>query len=995
MDYDTLLTIIKYVLLGIDIFALVALVFCLLVGFFRGWRKGLICLVAYVIPLILLLILLIPLTNVVLDINIAGTTVREYIYNALVEASVDTNSLSDESKNLIEGMTVGVIKIAIFEVGLIICGILALINRLILKAIFKPFIENGYVDKEAKHKKVKTSTKLVGLSVGFFRYLFFYVIVIFPLIGLINLVDVGIKDLKTGLDVADKFSSSDTATTLDEETLTMLDEVSNSLQSSIVYNIAKLGVDQNTEITLPALYLGELSSIKANNVKTNIIYEYGNIRPVLKLLQDVSRDTEFDNNIITLNLTAEQINVLKQAIKSNNSIKLVSPLVKDILIKNYSTEENINEEIINILKDVDIISEIDILTDALVIIVEEMHSIEINKDAPYEILRNTALPKLIERLTKKLLESKVVDGILLDKLIEELKTKITDEELLSLVTKDNIKLLLTTDVKEAIEIYQTLCEKMSLDKVIFAEEKIDLENEDVINSLCDVIPQVFNFSFIKGNEEKLISYALKMTNEPSLAYDKLFENLDPNWQEEAKNLSEIAKEAFKFYNQNIKNKDFSIDLFIYKDENGNYTIMNLVESITKSDMLVRVGINYLAINFDDLVKDSVPQELKECIDFNKLKSYDGVVFKEEIERFIIIFDTLTKMNFFDESKELDMSEEYIDLLLDNIFSSILISSNEAKIVNYILDATNLNASLNELGITLELDNVNWQTEKESLKKVFKAIVAFGDITNMDFETIMNDRSEEMKQKVINLIEALGDSEIFSSCIYPILEKAISEIGYNITFTDTDKEQIKSSGWKNEITILYEIVDECMDYLNEDFDYQTIKGETITQIMLKASESVIASKVVGIVLNEILGENGLNIMPKNIDGSAKYDFTNRQVLKDTASSIGSLIDLNNGINKFSDGEMTEDDSINLITDTLKELGNNDVAKDIASEIIAEYLDEEDISDIDFEQEASVISSVYEEYKTSPDEFNIDDHPELKENIENSKIASSVLSLLGII
>lgn len=67
------------------------------------------------------------------------------------------------------------------------------------------------------------------------------------------------------------------------------------------------------------------------------------------------------------------------------------------------------------------------------------------------------------------------------------------------------------------------------------------------------------------------------------------------------------------------------------------------------------------------------------------------------------------------------------------------------------------------------------------------------------------------------------------------------------------------------------------------------------------------------------------------------------------------------------------------------------------MIAEYLeiDAADIDAIDFTQEATTIENVYAEYSQDPENFDINAHPELADELNNSEVAQSILELLGII
>ena len=245
-------------------------------------------------------------------------------------------------------------------------------------------------------------------------------------------------------------------------------------------------------------------------------------------------------------------------------------------------------------------------------------------------------------------------------------------------------------------------------------------------------------------------------------------------------------------------------------------------------------------------------------------------------------------------------------------------------------------------------------------------------------------SEEEIENVSALFDNIGESELFK----PIVYQLIDNVGYDIEITDEDKTLIEQNGFGKEMKTLLSLIGEAQTLLESE-DLSTLDGTMVEQMMLEASNGIITSKVFGTILTNALGPEGLDINPVDQDGNPKYDFTDPQVLKEQASNIGNLIDLANSMNNFDINEST---SITDITEAVKNLESNELAQDVVNEILGE---EVDLSDVNIEEEATLIEDVYNEYNNSSDKENFVVKEELAQKINDSELAGTILGLLGII
>ena len=83
------------------------------------------------------------------------------------------------------------------------------------------------------------------------------------------------------------------------------------------------------------------------------------------------------------------------------------------------------------------------------------------------------------------------------------------------------------------------------------------------------------------------------------------------------------------------------------------------------------------------------------------------------------------------------------------------------------------------------------------------------------------------------------------------------------------------------------------------------------------------------------------------------------------------------------------------DTLAKIEENELAKEVISDVASEYLGTEiDLSTTDFNVEADVLEDVFEIYHADPENFDLSTNEELKEKVEESELAKSILEFLGL-
>ena len=548
-----------------------------------------------------------------------------------------------------------------------------------------------------------------------------------------------------------------------------------------------------------------------------------------------------------------------------------------------------------------------------------------------------------------------------------------------------------TDILSALDVVKLLKDA----NVIFANEgeTMDLTLPATQNAIASAVEAAFNLKLISGKEEALLKYAFSIMNIEGLSFDEIFQDIEINWTIEKAKIVSIIKEALKLIG-NSGTTDFNLDTFIAINEEGEFKAEALIVAISGSDLIRKVALNYLEKTIGEYNGTDVPQELINCLNFNTLKNLTSAEFQNEVLNILDILKTLVDMKAIlaAEGEEIILTEATIEKLVLGIFKSVLIKNNEQVIVDFILEKTSLKDTLEANEIAINFENVNWETEPQKLVNVMKALLNFGDLTTLDIETLMSDRSSTTQ--IVALFDALTASDVFRPTVYSLIEKMVLETGYEVTITDLDKAAIATNGWGVEFNALYDILDEAKTVFDAEGGYDDVTGAQVSSIMKTAANSVIATKIIGTFLNTLLGPDNLNINPVNPDGTPKYNFMDPAVLSDSADSIGALIDLNTMMSNFDNTAATATQDVGEIVDTIASLSESEMVNDIIADVIGDTT-LPDGTEINFANEAQAVQNVYNEYENDPENFDIANHPELEEQLANSELAESILKKLGIL
>lgn len=1043
------MSILQIVNLVLDGLVGLVLLFCLLGGFIRGINKSTRRVISIVVPFILLVSFLGVIANKILEFDVSQyvegdfTTVKDFAISFISENIYKTEGMNIPETELYvfaEAVAVGVLKLVIYLLGitliyLVISPLLRIILAIINGIIFPKKVKDPETGKMVRRKKTMAS-RLFGMLIGFGEFAVFFIVFLFPLFGTISIAKLAVDDLSqvitimpselegpvtisnnSGIDDALitilETSDEDLSDKTTEELFAEFDKQYNSSVTRAILNITK---SKKTKLSVDSKYLGSLLTVKTEHGKLDFVEEYANLRRVIPVVVSKFETNEANEMVFAFDkITDDDINVICDTLKNIQTVKIILPVGYEYvcyLIQNGELGEL--EEIgvdLSAIQSVDINKELDTLIDVIGEVAKAATHLEIDLENPLNVIEDPNLVSSFDSIVKSLLKLQIVEKVAVplaaDKLVELLEgiEDIDTSEIIPLVTTETLLTSLQNDGTKLVVILQDVY-KIGKEKMQDKEAELDLNTPENKQAIENIILNLFNITLIRGHEEALVRTLLSLEMiKQYVSVDDLFTGVEINWADEPQKIADIVVSVIPL----ITLKEMNFEQIISDKE----TIKEIVASVAKSDLIRKAGVALLANLYEkeSTKEDSmIPEELKSILDFDKLKSLTGEEFAGELNNLVEILYDLKEMNilFGEEGASIDLSnEELLTDIVERVFDICLIEGNESNILDFLLNKFELNSMLEEYGITLEFDDVNWDTEPAKLAKVVTAIskLGNGDITSIDFSTILEvdpvtgERNQETIKQISNALDAFNDSQIFEPIIFDLIDVLISNVAsdleFDLSFTSAEKQTIKTTGWEVEINSTLNVYDLAFEKLLEAEDISSIQGKDISDIMKEASNSIIASKVLGTVLIETLGTNGFDKLPKNDDGTYKYDFTKPSVLLEQAANIGNLIDLANTMTNLTTDTMGEVETVDQLVEELRKIEENDLAKEVISDVASEYLGTEiDLSTTDFNVEADVLEDVFEIYHADPENFDLSTNEELKEKVEESELAKSILEFLGL-
>lgn len=592
------------------------------------------------------------------------------------------------------------------------------------------------------------------------------------------------------------------------------------------------------------------------------------------------------------------------------------------------------------------------------------------------IITDTLLPTLMQVLIANLEQKEEINDLGID--FEALKNVNWKENL------DSIEVLL----HDLIVSYQTLEIDPENFELVLKNSKLPTELDKAVTNIlnCDVFADYLLPVLMNALIEKL------ETNESLASFNFDFVAIkNINWEKEIPYFKDVFIEFLNAYQGLDFNKDEWMN--ILDNENLATYITDIYESAKKSTLV------------SELILPKLPNKLHELIDKTDSSldiSFLKELITEESINSLLTNDVTNLINLFKEIKGLGILDntviDYTDAptqdtlikIIKEIFNLSVVEGKEDSIFKSIIEMINIESTLEQYNITLQYDNVtNWDNEVDYICVIFKnAMTLTGGLEGFDLTALLtNITTEEDKNLISDIVDAVGNSDLFGDSIYTIIDSVTKEIddSCEIVLTNEEKNVIENvNGWKFEALHILNLV-EKIEHIDFEVNYEKLNASEIKDVMIYCSESVISTKLFGTILNNVFV------------GVVEQDFTSQEVMKNSADIIYNAIKV---------ASIIQSDTIDLndptITDELissiENIASSEENIELTNQLINDIVGNEtavDYTKDDIENAAEVIESVITTYQNSTDQENFslsDLSEEDLEKIENSDIAKSILESL---
>lgn len=610
-------------------------------------------------------------------------------------------------------------------------------------------------------------------------------------------------------------------------------------------------------------------------------------------------------------------------------------------------------------------------------------------DGISEILNIALTMQLSEKYVLPLVVE-YVEGFLDDSELEEFK---------GIIDVEYIEYSLVNDLEQIVDAYLILEETKVLDYFLNEEEfEFTLE---VKEKLREAFNKIVELDLIEENEKTLVAYVLSFIPEEfEIDIESMLEE-NINWSNELHTLIDIVVDVFEF----IIVCDFDMDEMdsMLQQEKFKELLPALIEKIFTLEISEKYIAPFIISKVSELVSEIGFEQFADYITVEYLK--EG--FSEDIVDILELMDLFAELGMEDilggdTDVAIDTSNEETTDKFRTAISTLLhlniLDGHQGELIMMLCDSCGLSEFISYDEEMFK--DINWDEETDNFIDVLMAILNVTNIGSLDENILDSDNLDETSEQLGELFDALINCSFTKDFAFDLVNNLIGSIGYEIELNETDKALIEQNTGKKEFKVLVNVAKEVLDLMPEDengnTDYTILKGSDITNLMVTASEGVIASKIMGTVLNEMLGESGLDIMPKDPNtGENLYDFTNQDTLREQAINIGNCIDLVNNLQTFDPDNI---DSITNIASSLEALGSLEGEDNIVEDLLTEFLPTDSVEiteSVNWSEEASVVEDVLNLYKESEnkDDFTLEDE-ELLDRVEESEFAEIILDYLGI-
>ena len=387
----------------------------------------------------------------------------------------------------------------------------------------------------------------------------------------------------------------------------------------------------------------------------------------------------------------------------------------------------------------------------------------------------------------------------------------------------------------------------------------------------------------------------------------------------------------------------SNDSQLFKECFPKIVYYHLQESLTDSDYAFLKDVITL-----EYVENYLPLDIATLCEIYNLINQSKIFDKDEEGNYVLI------------DVNVPGNREKVENFIDKCLGLKIIEGNEGIIFKAIVNITDLSKYIEYEDSTTQID---FEKEKPLLKNVILDIFVIGneikDIT-VDISSLSD--YEEISKKFAMLLDDMQKCEITKPYVFTIVDAIIKNAGYELSFTENEKNQIISNTFTAEFATLFNIIKEAetifgSDPLENNIDVSKLEGSQVSALMKKASTSVISSRIVGTILTKALGPDGLDINPVDENGNVKYDFSTSENIYKYSDTVGNMIDVANALEKVNSTlNSVEDIDINELASSLEKLDEVSNNTELLNDMVHTICNNNDLiidENVDWKKESEVV------------------------------------------
>lgn len=985
----------------IDIVFLVLFTLGLLLGFIRGTVRQTIRAVITIGLVLVGFIIASPIAKNALQLKAQLPFLDEdlSVIDNIYKQVADNLFQGDMDKMIATGVSEVVYDVAFSLVKLIIGIALGLVSLFILAPIIKLIVLG--ILKAIRKKKPHLLGRIGGMAVVAVEFICLFCIFILPLYGAIEVATKTIHELAP----------------LNEE-MTDFDRSLSELESqSYIYKFtSNFGKTKKSSFGIGGKCLGSYISIKTENGKVNFVKDLDNILPftnrAIIIIQEMDKTENINKKIDVI--TIEDIDQLLEVLEKSEIIEYAYPIAIKCM-KAYSTEQEMLIELnldYDVLLTIDFNNDIANSSDFIKKVYYLVQSIDLDNASDFEqYLNNDEIATMISDAFASAMKIELFKECFPKVAYYAINKAMPEEnkfdEIMGLITPEYLKNDFANDLEVLANVYRVAKEADVIDYFKKVEKEYTL-TEEMEAKLLEATKKVAEIKLFQNNYPTLIKQAGPYIKDvlPLDIEQMVLEDVD--WDKEVKILLEVLVYGYEL----MITGDLEDEKALLENPNSTACLKKIVLALSDSTLAEKYYYPALIEFMVDSLSDSFMKDYTDLITVEYLQNG----FADDIDDLFDVYNTSNELQLFDvfdkdSGVELDLTNEETKHKVENVLTEIINLNLFVGHENSLFKTIYKLSGLEEYVEYKELsDNVNWKEEKILIVQVIMDILSLGkDVENISVDLSTLENSKDVVDKIASLFDKMYVSQVTKPYVFELVDIIINKSGFDFLFTDEEKQNIVNNTMVKEMNVTFEVIKQSKVTFGENaitgnIDIDNLKGDFVAALMKKASESYIASKIVGQLLNDALGKNGLDINPIDEETQLpKYDFSNPNVLKNEATSIGKLIDLTNSARDLQNiiagsGDITEE-QIDEITQTISDFVSDEGSKEIIESIVNNICENNNITiseDIDWQKEANIIKDVLNDYQASTDRENYDlSDEELKELVEDSEFASAILEYLGIL